>query len=54
MKMDGEGIWRISLPLNPGRYEYRFFVDGEWRNDPNGGPFVESPFGASNSLKIVK
>jgi hypothetical protein len=28
-------------------------VDGECRNDPNGGPFVENPFGTSNSLKIV-
>ncbi len=54
MKMDDEGIWRISLTLNPGQYEYRFFVDGEWQNDPNCGPFVENPFGTSNSLKIVK
>ncbi len=54
LKMDDKGIWRISLALNPGQYEYRFFVDGEWQNDPNGGPFVENPFGTSNSLKIVK
>jgi hypothetical protein len=52
--MDDKGTWRISLALNPGQYEYRFFVDGEWQNDPNGGPFVENPFGTSNSLKIVK
>ena len=54
MKMDDEGIWRISLTLNPGQYEYQFFVDGEWYNDPHCGPFVENPFGTSNSLKIVK
>ena len=56
MKMDEEGIWRISLALNPGQYEYRFFVDGEWKNDPHGGPFVKNPLGmgTSNSLKIVK
>ena len=54
MTMDKEGIWRISLTLNPGQYEYQFFVDGEWQNDPNGGPFVKNPFGTSNSLKIVK
>jgi 1,4-alpha-glucan branching enzyme len=35
MKMDDDGIWRISIALNPGQYEYRFFVDGEWQNDPN-------------------
>jgi hypothetical protein len=54
MKMIEEGIWRISLTLNPGQYEYQFFVDGEWQNDPNGGPFVKNPFGTSNNLKIVK
>lgn len=54
MKMDDEGIWRISFALNPGQYEYRFFVDGEWQNDPNCFSSVEKPFGASNSLKIVK
>ena len=56
MKMDDEGIWRISFALNPGQYEYRFFVDGEWKNDPHGGPFVKNPLGmgTSNSLKIVK
>ena len=51
---DDQGIWRVSLALNPGRYQYRFLVDGEWRNDPKGGPVVESPFGMSISLKIVK
>jgi 1,4-alpha-glucan branching enzyme len=54
LKRDRKGVWRISLSLNPGQYEYRFFVDGEWQNDPNCGPFVENPFGTSNSLKIVK
>jgi len=54
MKRDDKGIWRISLALNPGQYEYRFFVDGEWQNDPHCGPFVENSFGTSNSLKIVR
>ncbi|MGZ3591427.1 MAG: isoamylase early set domain-containing protein [Thermodesulfobacteriota bacterium] len=54
MKMDDEGIWRISLALNPGQYEYGFFVDGECQNDPNCFSSAENPFGTSNSLKIVK
>jgi 1,4-alpha-glucan branching enzyme len=54
LKMDDKGIWRISLALNPGQYGYRFFVDGEWQNDPNCFSSVENLFGTSNSLKIVK
>jgi 1,4-alpha-glucan branching enzyme len=53
LKQDKKGKWRISMGLNPGRYEYRFFVDGEWQDDPNCSSFVENPFGTSNCLKIV-
>ena len=54
LKMDAQGVWRILLILNPGQYEYRFFVDGEWQNHPNCISSGENPFGTSNSLKIVK
>ncbi len=54
LKADANGTWRISFGLNPGRYEYRFIVDGEWQNDPACSSFVENPFGTSNSLKIVE
>src|ERR1041385_7021677 len=29
MQRDGDG-WKAKIPLAPGRYEYRFVVDGEW------------------------
>jgi len=54
LKADANGTWRISFGLNPGRYEYRFIVDGEWQNDSGCSSFVENPFGTSNSLKIVE
>jgi 1,4-alpha-glucan branching enzyme len=53
LKKDKRGIWKISLALNPGQYEYRFHVDGEWQNDPGCSSFVENPFGTLNCLKIV-
>ena len=34
MEKDKEGVWKTSMSLKPGRYEYRFFVDGSWKNDP--------------------
>lgn len=54
LKQDKKGVWRIFLRLNPGQYEYRFFVDGEWQNDPNCCSFRENPFGTSNCLKTVE
>jgi len=54
LKKGAKGIWKIFLSLSIGHYEYRFFVDGEWRNDPNSISFRENPFGTLNCLKIVE
>jgi len=51
---NNDGVWKIAIPLSPGRYEYRFYVDGEWQNDPGCSSVVENPFGTSNCLKIVE
>jgi 1,4-alpha-glucan branching enzyme len=44
------GTWRISLPLAPGRYMYRFLVDGDWHDDPHCSDRVPNPFGTTNSV----
>jgi 1,4-alpha-glucan branching enzyme len=54
LNSNSEGVWRTSIPLSPGQYEYRFFVDGEWQDDPACSTYVENPFGTSNCLKIVE
>lgn len=30
MTRDDEGNWRVALALAPGRYEYKFVVNGVW------------------------
>ncbi|RPI71302.1 MAG: hypothetical protein EHM45_23770, partial [Desulfobacteraceae bacterium] len=37
---NGEKKWRTVLYLSPGIYEYRYLVDGEWRNDLDQHPLV--------------
>jgi 1,4-alpha-glucan branching enzyme len=54
LKKDRQGIWKISLPLDAGQHEYRFFVDGQWQNDPDCSSFIENPFGTLNCLRIVE
>ena len=54
MKKDKKGIWKISLSLPPGIYEYRYFVDGEWRSDPACSDFVGNPFGTVNCVRKVE
>lgn len=47
------GIWRASVPLDPGEYHYRFLVDGEWRDDPECTIRVANPFGSQNAVVTV-
>ncbi len=44
------GMYQVVLPLNPGRYRYRYVVDGTWRNDPANGHVETNPFGDLNSV----
>lgn len=47
---DQTGRWKASISLAPGRYEYRFFVDGQWCNDQRPVYLVENSFGSQNCL----
>lgn len=48
------GKWKIKLPLKPGRYQYKFIIDGKWREDPKNPVQEKNPFGELNSLLEVK
>ena len=54
MKKDKKGVWKISINLDPGTYQYNFYVDGEWENDPNCTECVENPFGTLNCVRKVE
>ena len=45
--------WEKSLPLAPGRYEYKFVVDGKWIHDPQAAENVPNTFGTLNSVRTV-
>ncbi len=48
-----DGTWAKELVLTPGRYEYRFVVDGEWVDDPAATDYVPNPFGGRNAVLTV-
>lgn len=48
-----DGIWETQLPLEAGRYQYRFIVDGAWLPDPHNPDTVANEFGGANSLLLV-
>jgi len=50
LKHHGDGIWKTTLTLPPGRYEYRFLVDGAWVDDPSCTERVPNSFGTENCV----
>jgi anti-sigma factor RsiW len=54
MKQGADGVWRVRLSLQPGRYQYAFVVDGEtWMPDPRASTVVDSGFSGANSVLDV-
>jgi chromosome partitioning protein len=45
--------WVARLPLEPGRYRYRFVVDGKWVTDPNNNYVETNEYGELNNVVEV-
>ncbi len=54
LKKDKTGVWKKSVTLPPGRYEYRLLVDGEWRDDPQCSHRHPNQFGGQNCVCVVE
>lgn len=49
-KKHENGTWKRTLTLEPGVYQYRLIIDGEWRNDPHCTERVVNEFGGENCI----
>ena len=54
MQQNEEGIWQVTLDLDPGAYQYQVVVDGEWMLDPGNPVKVDNNIGGFNSQLIVE
>lgn len=51
----GRDSWSLLLFLPPGRYQYRFILNGStWRTDPHAVLNEQDGFGGQNSVLIVE
>jgi len=53
MKDDGNGRWSRIVMMPPGKYEYKFIVDGQWMEDPQNNQNCSNTFGTCNSVLIL-
>jgi hypothetical protein len=53
---DGDGVWTVTVELEPGRYEYKFVIDGgaSWEPDAGNAERVDDNHGGENTVVIVE
>jgi len=47
------GVWKKVVKLPPGRYRYRYVVDGRWQSDPLNAVVEPSPYGGEDSILVM-
>ena len=52
--LDGDGVWEITVKLDPGSYKYKFVVDGNWTTDKANPKTAPDGYGGKNSVVEVK
>ena len=51
---NGDGLWTLFYPLEPGRYAYKFIVDGKkWLGDPTNPISEPDGFDSQNSIVVI-
>jgi diguanylate cyclase (GGDEF)-like protein len=55
MQRDPEGGFSLALNLAPGRYAYKFVINGEWYiADPQAAQYAHDGYGGRNSVVVVQ
>jgi 1,4-alpha-glucan branching enzyme len=54
MKKENEKDWKATIELIPGRYEYKYFVDGSWVGEVPGVEKIPNAFGTQNLVIYVE
>lgn len=50
-----DGVWSITVPLQPGKYQYKFVLDGgaKWKEDPSNTETMDDHNGGLNTIVTV-
>ena len=49
-----DGSWKLVKKLSPGRYAYKFVIDGgTWKEDPTATETIDDGFGGKNAVMVV-
>lgn len=54
MRKQKDGSFVANVEAQPGSYEYKFIIDGNWVVDPDNGAWALNPYGTLNSVAVVE
>ena len=54
MKRNSDGLWTKTVIIPPGKYEYKYFVGGEWWHDPANENVTYNEHGTLNSVVTIQ
>jgi len=65
MEKQPDGTWNITVDLEPGEYQYKFYINGKWPQDmstaraegpidPNATGYINDGFGGQNAVCRIK
>lgn len=54
LKKAKDGSFSAIIEIKPGRHEYKFIVDGDWKQDADVPAAVQNRFGTFNSVLVVE
>ena len=50
---DGDGVYEVTIPLRPNRYQYKFVADGQWIADPAAAETADDGYGGKNAVVVI-
>jgi chromosome partitioning protein len=53
LQKNPNGLWTKIVSLSPGRYHYKYIVDGEWKEDLQNPNYIINEFGGVDSVVEV-
>ena len=53
LRKGDNGVWSIVVKLDPGKYSYKFYVDGNWYCDQKNPDIEDDGYGGSNSIITI-
>ena len=54
LKKNDTGVWTTTIPLKPGKYQYKLVINGtDWKADPGNNETATDSDGNINSVKVV-